>query len=95
VNVLPTRHHLEGPPATYETGGTGLDGMDLYETWDAGRTWTITGHAAIKGISYAAWADRLHCMVQGVPIACSGSACGGAWTILLTNDGGQTWHLPF
>ena len=72
-----------------------LGGMDLLESWDAGRTWTPVSHAAVEPGSMQ-WFDRLHGTLQGVPIACNGSACGGDGTILLTNDGGQSWHqVPF
>jgi len=69
--------------------------MDLYESWDAGRTWTMVSHAAIEPASMH-WFDRLHGTIQGVPIVCNGSACGGDGTVVLTNDGGQSWHqVPF
>jgi len=42
------------------------------------------------------WFDRLHGALQGAPLQCSGTSCGGEGAILLTNDGGQTWHeVPF
>ncbi len=72
-----------------------LGGMDLHESWDAGRSWTQVAHAAVQPGGMQ-WLDRLHGAVQGVPIRCDGGSCSGNGTILFTNDGGQTWHeVPF
>lgn len=72
------------------------ESLDLLESWDGGRSWEGVGHADIVP-GHAWWMDRLHGMVQGAPTVCAqGGSCGGTGTILLTNDGGQTWHLvPF
>ena len=70
-----------------------LGGMDLLESWDAGRTWTAVAHAEVLP-GWMRWLDRLHATLQGIPVDCVGTTCGGTGTILLTNDGGRTWHEP-
>ena len=86
VSVLDAQHWL----AASEVDSLG--GMDLLETADAGRTWTVASHADIQPGAPMHWLDRLHGTIQGVPIRCNGGACGGDGTVLFTNDGGQSWH---
>ncbi len=73
--------------------------VPVFETGDAGRTWTETGTmGAIDGSTFG-WSDRLHGMATGqhnsgceLP---SGRPCH-VYGFFLTNDGGKTWHqVPF
>jgi len=73
--------------------------VPVFETGDAGRTWTETGTlGAIDGSTFG-WADRLHGMATGLDDSgCelpSGTPCH-VDGFFLTNDGGRTWRgVPF
>jgi hypothetical protein len=73
--------------------------VPVYETGDAGRSWSQTGTmGSIDGRTFG-WSDRLHGMATGQDDSgCelpSGRPChDDGW--FLTNDGGRTWHgVPF
>lgn len=73
--------------------------VPVFETGDAGRSWTETGTlGSIDGSTFG-WSDRLHGMAMGQDDSgCelpSGTPCH-VDGFFLTNDGGRTWHgVPF
>jgi hypothetical protein len=73
--------------------------VPVFETGDAGRTWTETGTlGAIDGSTFG-WSDRLHGMARGQDDSGCDLPSGIPCHIdgfFLTNDGGRTWHqVPF
>lgn len=65
-----------------------LGGTGLYQTLDAGRTWTAIRRIPISSGGRMHWLDARHGTLQGTPLG----GGNGAWWY--TADGGATWASP-
>jgi hypothetical protein len=88
------------PGGTGQTAEPGqqYDDNRLFETTDAGRTWSIVEGAGLKGAGGLYWWDAGHGLIMAAQQSCSdaGVSCRSSSTVFVTDDAGRTWHqVPF
>ena len=72
-------------PSDIVVGGSDATGSVLVATADAGRTWTVVARLPAGQIADLGFTTA----TQGVVIV---GGAGGSASLLMSRDGGQTWH---